>query len=88
VVAPLEPRTEAAVAARALYDGPIADHAHGGVLVDCLFGSGLARPLADALVAVLAAEARRHAYRVAIDLPAGSTAIAAGRSTRGCRNTT
>src|SRR6188472_1464148 len=51
VVAPLEPRTEAATAARAIFGGPIAKDdsgGQGGVLVDCLFGSGLARPLEPA----------------------------------------
>src|SRR5687767_10400901 len=71
VVAPLEPRTEAAAAARAAWDGPITTEAHGGVLVDCLFGSGLARPLEPAHAELLAGLARRHALRVAIDLPSG-----------------
>jgi hydroxyethylthiazole kinase-like uncharacterized protein yjeF len=71
VVAPLEPRTEAAAAARVAYGGPIAADAHNGVLVDCLFGSGLARALEPAHAALLAGLARRHALRVAIDLPSG-----------------
>jgi hydroxyethylthiazole kinase-like uncharacterized protein yjeF len=71
VVAPLLPRTEAAVAARAAYGGAIADEAHGGVLVDCLFGSGLARPLESAHATLLATLARHHGLRVAIDLPSG-----------------
>src|SRR5688572_31202662 len=54
VVAPLEPRTEAATAARAAFTGAFAGDAHGGVLVDCLFGSGLARPLEPAHAALLA----------------------------------
>ncbi|HEU4650166.1 MAG TPA: NAD(P)H-hydrate epimerase, partial [Croceibacterium sp.] len=71
VVAPLEPRTEAASAARSAYGGPIAAEGHGGVLVDCLFGSGLARPLESAHAALLDTLARRHALRVAVDLPSG-----------------
>src|SRR6187551_1925925 len=43
VVAPLESTTPAAIAARAAWDGPIGAHGEGGVLVDCLFGSGLVR---------------------------------------------
>src|SRR5690606_25672410 len=45
LVAPLEPNTEAALAARrAAAMEPIA-RGEGGVLVDALFGSGLTRPL-------------------------------------------
>jgi hydroxyethylthiazole kinase-like uncharacterized protein yjeF len=71
VVAPLEPMTEAAIAARRAYGGDIAERGQGGVLVDCLFGSGLVRPLADEMLALLTAEAARHALRVAVDLPSG-----------------
>jgi len=71
VIAPLEPRTEAARAAREAYDGPIASDAHGGVLVDCLFGSGLTRPLEPAHAALLDTLARRHPLRIAVDLPSG-----------------
>jgi hydroxyethylthiazole kinase-like uncharacterized protein yjeF len=71
VVAPLEPRTAAAGAARASYAGSIAEESHGGVLVDCLFGSGLARPLEPAHAALLGELARHHGLRVAIDLPSG-----------------
>src|SRR6478609_7830071 len=53
VIAPLDPRTAAASAARTAYAGPIAGEAHGGVLVDCLFGSGLARPLEHTHAALL-----------------------------------
>ena len=52
VVAPMEPATEAATIARRSYGiGPDV-HGHGGVLVDCLFGSGLTRPLSPELVKV------------------------------------
>lgn len=71
VVAPLEPRTEAATAARTSYTGPVAADAHGGVLVDCLFGSGLARPLEPGHAALLARLAQQHGLRVAVDLPSG-----------------
>ena len=71
VVAPLEPATEAAVAARQSYAGPVEARGHGGVLVDCLFGSGLTRPLSPGLLALLAGEAERHGARVAVDLPSG-----------------
>lgn len=71
VVAPIEPGTPAAKAARAAWDGPFESGPSHGVFVDCLFGSGLARPLAPELAELLRREARRHAYRVAIDVPSG-----------------
>jgi hydroxyethylthiazole kinase-like uncharacterized protein yjeF len=71
VVAPLEPRTGAAAAARGTYTGSVADDGHGGVLVDCLFGSGLARPLEPAHEALLDRLARHHGLRIALDLPSG-----------------
>jgi hydroxyethylthiazole kinase-like uncharacterized protein yjeF len=74
LVAPVEPATEAAQAARARWDGPVgtADRsAPGGVLVDCLFGSGLARPLVAEHALLLRDLAGRHPYRVAIDVPSG-----------------
>jgi len=74
VVAAVEPRTDAARNARTLYRGevlgPDAD-LHGDVLVDCLFGSGLVRPLADDLFALLTGLARRHHRLIAVDLPSG-----------------
>jgi hydroxyethylthiazole kinase-like uncharacterized protein yjeF len=71
VVAPLEPKTGAARRARAAYGGSVADKGKGGVLVDCLFGSGLTRALGPELASLLAELARHHHYRVAVDLPSG-----------------
>jgi len=71
VVAPMEPRTEAAIAARTAWGGKVAEDARGAVLVDCLFGSGLARPLDADMAALLARLAEAHDYRIAIDLPSG-----------------
>jgi len=71
VVAPLEPRTDAAIAARRSYGGPMGETGQGSVLVDALFGSGLVRPLEPQHAALLADLARRHALRVAIDVPSG-----------------
>src|SRR6185503_1610548 len=71
VVAPLEPATEAAAAARRAYGIGPDSHGHGGVLVDCLFGSGLTRPLSPDLLDLLVAEAGRHAVGIAVDLPSG-----------------
>ena len=74
VAAPAEPKSEAARGARERWDGEIGalDAAQPApLLVDALFGTGLTRPLDEALsrrLCALAAEAR---VRVAIDLPSG-----------------
>ena len=74
VIAAVEPATAAAKNARALFKGEVLDPAadrHGEVLVDCLFGSGLTRPLSSEHAALLARLAASHDQRVAIDLPSG-----------------
>ena len=71
VVAPVEPTTDAAKTARSRWGGVPVDDAHGHVFVDCLFGSGLTRPLSDDLAGLLTHLADRHDLRVAIDLPSG-----------------
>jgi hydroxyethylthiazole kinase-like uncharacterized protein yjeF len=71
VVAPMEPRTEAAQRARAAFEGEIGTRGRGGVVVDCLFGSGLARPLGTELAGLLSDLAGAHSYRIAVDLPSG-----------------
>lgn len=74
VVAPLAPGTDAARGARAAYAGPVTergDGRRGEVFVDCLFGTGLIRPLAADHLALLQALARDHPLRVAVDLPSG-----------------
>lgn len=74
VVAAHEPKTAAARTARQLYQGAViagdADP-HGDVLVDCLFGTGLTRPLDGADLALLNRLAASHARRIAVDLPSG-----------------
>lgn len=74
VVAAAEPRTDAARNARSAFGGAViglpGDTA-GEVLVDCLFGSGLSRPLSDDLARSLALLAQRHKHLVAIDVPSG-----------------
>ena len=75
LVAPQTPRTPAAIAARARYGGEIDAGEHdfaGAVLVDCLFGTGLARPLEIAHQALLWRLVRSHHQRIAIDLPSGT----------------
>lgn len=73
VVAPMEPTTEAAKAARAGFIGEIVDPAdcHGTVFVDCLFGTGLSRSLSRELIGLIAALAETHQRAVAVDLPSG-----------------
>lgn len=74
VIAAAEPATEAARNARAQFGGEVlasdADP-HGDVLVDCLFGSGLSRPLSPDQMALLARLCVSHRHRIAIDLPSG-----------------
>ncbi|MBX9732127.1 MAG: NAD(P)H-hydrate dehydratase [Sphingomonas sp.] len=58
VAAIAAPRTDAASRARAAWHGPVealADAAPGPVLVDCLFGTGLARAIDPAIAAALGA---------------------------------
>ncbi len=74
VIAAVEPATAAAKNARSLYHGEVLDagpERNGEVLVDCLFGSGLTRPLTSEDAALLARLAASHDKRVAIDLPSG-----------------
>jgi len=73
VVAPMAPATDAAKAARAAYGGEIVapEGCEGAVFVDCLFGTGLSRPIAADLMALLVGLAKRHRHAVATDLPSG-----------------
>ncbi|MFT4057601.1 MAG: NAD(P)H-hydrate dehydratase [Novosphingobium sp.] len=74
VVAAAEPATDACRKARALFGGEVlgADaEAKGEVLVDCLFGTGLTRPLSPGHLALLARLVEAHPRRVAVDLPSG-----------------
>ena len=70
-----EPRTEAARAAREAWKGEVEDIAAAApapLLVDALFGTGLARPLDEPLSQRLLALARAARVRVAVDLPSGA----------------
>jgi ADP-dependent NAD(P)H-hydrate dehydratase / NAD(P)H-hydrate epimerase len=74
VIAVAEPKTAAARHARSLYRGEILDpdaRPHGEVLVDCLFGSGLTRPLGSEHLRLLRELGKSHKQRIAIDLPSG-----------------
>lgn len=74
VIAPVEPGTEAARSAREAWGGPVLTSGGGGrgeVFVDCLFGSGLSRPLSGEHSLLVRDLAARHAICVAVDLPSG-----------------
>ncbi|WP_296716328.1 NAD(P)H-hydrate dehydratase [Erythrobacter sp.] len=74
VIAPVPPATDAAKEARRRWNGAVAgagNGAQGDVFVDCLFGSGLARPLTAEHALLLRDLAARHCYRVAVDVPSG-----------------
>ncbi len=74
VAALAEPKTAAASSARSLWDGPVEDVADAEpapLLVDALFGTGLARPLDEAVAADLLRLGEAARLRVAIDLPSG-----------------
>jgi hydroxyethylthiazole kinase-like uncharacterized protein yjeF len=73
VIAPLAPATDAAKMAKRRWNGPVATSggAQGDVFVDCLFGSGLARPLVAEHALLLRDMAARHRYKVAVDVPSG-----------------
>lgn len=73
VIAPLDPATEAAQEARRRWDAKVstAGGAEGEVFVDCLFGSGLARPLAPEHALLLRDLVARHRRKVAVDVPSG-----------------
>jgi hydroxyethylthiazole kinase-like uncharacterized protein yjeF len=69
-----EPRTPAAAAARARWGGAVetfGDAAPAPLLIDALFGTGLQRPLDEALAQHLGRLAAAARVTVAIDLPSG-----------------
>ena len=74
VAASGDPRTPAAIRARAGWEGPVEPidtAAPAPVLVDGLFGTGLSRPLPDATAAALARLDAGAALTIAIDVPSG-----------------
>jgi hydroxyethylthiazole kinase-like uncharacterized protein yjeF len=73
VIAPLDPATDAAREAKRRWGGTVATSGgmRGAVFVDCLFGSGLSRPLAPEHARLLRELAAQHRYRVAVDVPSG-----------------
>lgn len=74
VIAPADPKTDAAKKARELWGGAVltsGGKTQGEVLVDCLFGSGLSRPLSGEHALLLRDLAARHHLNVAVDVPSG-----------------
>lgn len=74
VIAAIEARTDAARTARSLYKGEVLGpdaEVQGDVLVDCLFGSGLSRPLSSDLHELFMRLASRHRQCIAVDVPSG-----------------
>ncbi|KQN93534.1 carbohydrate kinase [Sphingomonas sp. Leaf231] len=71
------PRSPAAIAARALWNGPIeslATAAPAPVVVDALFGTGLSRALDAAAAAALACLVDAASLSIAVDVPSGIAA--------------
>ncbi|USI71882.1 NAD(P)H-hydrate dehydratase [Sphingomonas morindae] len=74
VCASAPPTSPAAQAARAAWEGPVeplAEAAPAPLFFDALFGTGLTRPLDEAVAAPARALAAAARHRVAIDLPSG-----------------
>lgn len=74
VAALADPATEVAKAARARWEGPvepIAGAKSAPLIIDALFGTGLVRPLNQALAKALADHVSRARYSIAVDLPSG-----------------
>ncbi|WP_347271471.1 NAD(P)H-hydrate dehydratase [Rhizorhabdus histidinilytica] len=74
VAASGEPKTDAARAMRARWDGPVeplAEAAPAPLLIDALFGTGLTRPLDPPIAGPLERLARAARLRIAVDLPSG-----------------
>jgi ADP-dependent NAD(P)H-hydrate dehydratase / NAD(P)H-hydrate epimerase len=74
VAALREPKAPAAIAARKRWTGPVEDLADAQpapVLVDALFGTGLARPLESEIAKALTRLAEAAKFRIAVDLPSG-----------------
>lgn len=74
VAASGEPKTDAARANHARWDGPVealAEARPARLLIDALFGTGLARPLEPAIAQHLQRLAAGAQMRIAVDLPSG-----------------
>ena len=74
VIAPLGTKSDTAMAARRMYDGPV-DSAWtkrpGGVFVDCLFGMGQTRDFGEDMAQLLQSLRQSHDLAIAVDCPSG-----------------
>jgi len=74
VIAPVAPKTDAANEACRKWGGEVLTSdgsTRGDVFVDCLFGSGLSRPLSGEHSLLLRDLAAHHALSIAVDVPSG-----------------
>lgn len=74
VIAPVAPKTDAAKEASEQWGGEVLTSngsTRGDVFVDCLFGSGLSRPLSGEHSLLLRDLAAHHALSIAVDVPSG-----------------
>lgn len=74
VAAPADPRTDAAQEARRMWGGPVeplSDATPAPLAIDALFGTGLSRPLTEAIAGPAARLLTAASHRVAVDLPSG-----------------
>ncbi|WP_454882740.1 NAD(P)H-hydrate dehydratase [Sphingomonas oryzagri] len=74
VAASGEPTSDAAQEARRMWGGPVeplADAAAAPSTIDALFGTGLSRPLAEAIAGPAARLLSAASHRIAVDLPSG-----------------
>ena len=74
IAAMREPKAPAAIAARARWGGPIEplhEAKAAPVVVDCLFGTGMARPLERVVADALDRHFQDAAFRIAVDIPSG-----------------
>lgn len=74
VAALADPQTDVAKTARMRWEGsvePIAGAKSAPLLIDAVFGTGLARPLNQALARALADHVKKARHSIAVDLPSG-----------------
>ena len=75
VLAPIPPKTAAAQQAARKFEGQVIAGDIGGlcsdIFVDCLFGSGLSRPLSSEHTALVARLQANHVLSIAVDVPSG-----------------
>lgn len=73
IIAPEAPKTQTASKARKTFEGSVSNDGDftDPVIVDCLFGYGLSRPLSGSYADLVERLARHDGLRIAIDVPSG-----------------